>query len=420
MKVLVFLDVAADVRIPPERDPRSGRVREDWLVREVDPAGARALDLALALTADRPNGQVTVIHLGPAEHDGLPCARRSPAAATGPSGCGTRRPARPGRPAKPPSWPPPLRRRGSTWSSPGLRASSAPAGNSVCCSRRISGVPCVDTRSGRRRSPPTLTGCTATRDLDRGFRETVEVALPRRRHGGRGRSRREPRRPRRSPPGRCWPPANGTSRCGPWPTWASSPAPSGAPTSPSSTARRRPPSAASIPSPRPIRRLPAFDRILDARAGLGQAAARAAWSAAPAGEVVEEVFEVLRDEGWLDHLRPAPVDRRSGRLPVIPLEYRLREPVRLEPRDDGTWRVICESPLTRAHGERGRRPTAQRDPLRRHRRRPRRRSGPVRGAGLHSLRALPEPRHLGCAASVAARARPGRAPSLATPPRRSP
>ena len=71
MKMLVLLDVAADVRIPPERDPRSGRVREDRLVREVDPAGARALDLALALTADRPNGQVTVIHLGPPENDAL-------------------------------------------------------------------------------------------------------------------------------------------------------------------------------------------------------------------------------------------------------------------------------------------------------------------------------------------------------------
>jgi mycofactocin glycosyltransferase len=31
---------------------------------------------------------------------------------------------------------------------------------------------------------------------------------------------------------------------------------------------------------------------------------------------------------------------------VIPLEYRLREPVRLESMDDGTWRVICEEPLT--------------------------------------------------------------------------
>jgi mycofactocin glycosyltransferase len=31
---------------------------------------------------------------------------------------------------------------------------------------------------------------------------------------------------------------------------------------------------------------------------------------------------------------------------VIPLEYRLREPVRLESREDGAWRVVCEEPLT--------------------------------------------------------------------------
>lgn len=31
---------------------------------------------------------------------------------------------------------------------------------------------------------------------------------------------------------------------------------------------------------------------------------------------------------------------------MIPLEYRLRDPVRVEPGPDGAWRVICESPLT--------------------------------------------------------------------------
>ena len=31
---------------------------------------------------------------------------------------------------------------------------------------------------------------------------------------------------------------------------------------------------------------------------------------------------------------------------MIPLEYWLREPVRLESQGDGTWRVICEEPLT--------------------------------------------------------------------------
>ena len=49
MRILVLLEVGADVRIPPELDPRSGRVREDWLVRELDGASERALDLALEL-----------------------------------------------------------------------------------------------------------------------------------------------------------------------------------------------------------------------------------------------------------------------------------------------------------------------------------------------------------------------------------
>lgn len=49
MMVLVLLGEGADVRVPPQRDPRSGRVREEWLVREVDPASALALEMALAL-----------------------------------------------------------------------------------------------------------------------------------------------------------------------------------------------------------------------------------------------------------------------------------------------------------------------------------------------------------------------------------
>lgn len=83
MKVLVFLGTGVDVRVAPQRDPRSGRVREEWLVREVDPASARALDVALGLkAAGAANGaaadsigvatraaggaaEVTVLHLGP-------------------------------------------------------------------------------------------------------------------------------------------------------------------------------------------------------------------------------------------------------------------------------------------------------------------------------------------------------------------
>jgi electron transfer flavoprotein beta subunit len=66
MKVLVLLGTGVDVRVPPQRDPRSGRVREEWLVAEVDPASARALDVALALKMAGAITEVTVIHLGPA------------------------------------------------------------------------------------------------------------------------------------------------------------------------------------------------------------------------------------------------------------------------------------------------------------------------------------------------------------------
>jgi len=69
VKVLVLLEIGADVRIAPARDPRSGRVREEWLVREIDPGSTRALELALRLKAQRPCVQVTAVHLGPAENE---------------------------------------------------------------------------------------------------------------------------------------------------------------------------------------------------------------------------------------------------------------------------------------------------------------------------------------------------------------
>lgn len=66
MKLLVFLQVGADVRVPPQCDPRSGRVREEWLVRELDPGSSRALDVALSLKAAGQGLEVTAMHLGPA------------------------------------------------------------------------------------------------------------------------------------------------------------------------------------------------------------------------------------------------------------------------------------------------------------------------------------------------------------------
>jgi len=63
VRALVLLEVGADVRVRPDLDPRSGRLRTEWLVPELDPASARALDLALTLKA-RHGTDVTVVHLG--------------------------------------------------------------------------------------------------------------------------------------------------------------------------------------------------------------------------------------------------------------------------------------------------------------------------------------------------------------------
>ena len=63
MRVLVLLEVGADVRVRPDLDPRSGRLRTDWLVPELDPASDRALALAAALKADH-GAEVTAVHLG--------------------------------------------------------------------------------------------------------------------------------------------------------------------------------------------------------------------------------------------------------------------------------------------------------------------------------------------------------------------
>ncbi len=77
MKLLVLLDRGVDVRVPPLRDPRSGRVREEWLVRETDPGSAAALDLALRLKTMRPDTEVTLVHFGPP--DAEPWLRRESA-----------------------------------------------------------------------------------------------------------------------------------------------------------------------------------------------------------------------------------------------------------------------------------------------------------------------------------------------------
>ena len=302
MKVLVFVDVAADVRIPPQRDPRSGRVREDWLVPEVDPAGARALDMALALTYDRPSGHLTVIHLGPPAHDSF--LRQALA-----RGCD--------RAIR--VWDAEASEARTAGKALILAAAAQAAGYDLVLtgSRGVVGsggqlgvllaaqlaVPCV-TEVGAAALSADSRRLEAIRDLERGFRETVEAGLPvviTVAGGG---------------------PAGGD---GVAPADASAGALLGAlaqditvwtladlGVAPGAVRQVDRPLKYGPPRPRrprlhpivaPDPTLPAFDRILGLVAGSvkhreGRVVRR------PAEEVAQEVFEILRDEGWLDHLRP--------------------------------------------------------------------------------------------------------------------
>lgn len=67
MRILVFVHMSADVRIPPERDARTGRVLDKWQVVQVNPADARALDYALEIKGGSPDVEIVLVHLGPVE-----------------------------------------------------------------------------------------------------------------------------------------------------------------------------------------------------------------------------------------------------------------------------------------------------------------------------------------------------------------
>lgn len=299
MKVLVFLEIGADVRIPPARDPRSGRVREEWLVRELDPASARALDLALTLKAAQPGTNVAVIHLGPAADE--PWLRQALA-----RGCD---------------------RALRVWD--GEVAGSDAAGKAVVLAAAaqaadfhliLTGAAGVLDASGQlgvllaaHLGVPTVTqivdatiredGGTAelTRGLDRGFRERVEVKLP-----VVATVVAAPAGDDSAPPDI---PASAllAAQSAEIPVWNL--ADLGVPLDrvrcadqtlrfgrPRSIRPRLRPIAA------PDTALPAFDRILKLVQGSVQRREGRVVQK-PAEEIVEEVFRTLKDEGWLDHLR---------------------------------------------------------------------------------------------------------------------
>lgn len=313
MRVLVLLQVGADVRLAPPLDPRSGRVRREWLVREVDPGSARALDLALRLKSGWPDTQVTVMHLGPSDCE--PWLRRSLAQGADQA----------------------IRVWDDEFNAQGgeagvhvgtkalvLAASARAAGFDVilCGAAGVVdagghlgvllaahlGVSCVTQvadLAGSSSANGVATGSERllfTRALDRGFSERVEALLPvvATVSGA-------------QPAGQTAPPVAPVSallaaQAADVVTWDL--ADLGVPLDDVRRAERllrygrpRPPHPRTRPLAAPDPSLPAFERILKLIEGtVKRREGRVV--RLPADAMVEEIFRALRDEGWLDHLRP--------------------------------------------------------------------------------------------------------------------
>jgi electron transfer flavoprotein beta subunit len=313
MRILVLLEVGADVRIPPELDPRSGRVRAEWLVREPDPASARALELALALKTPEGDPDVTVVHLGPAkaelwlrqaiahgadaavrvwsdELDGAGAAGKALVLATAAQAAGFD-----------------LVLAGAA----GVVDASGQLG--VLIAEHL-GVPCVTQAEDLvTREAGGTDAIEVTRGLDRGFRERVAVRPPAVVTVSPG-----PQGAGHAPrPSSAWARVRAETR--EIPVWDL--ADLGVPL----TRLRRageallagPPVPAKPrlhPLAAPDSALPAFDRILKLVEGSVKRREGRVVRQGP-DETVEEIFQALRAEGWLDHLRP-PADSAAASDPA--------------------------------------------------------------------------------------------------------
>lgn len=319
MRLLVVVEVGVDLRIPPQREPRSGRVREEWLVRELEPASARALEMALSMKAVRSESQIAVLHSGPVENERW--LRWGVA-----RGCD---------------------RAVRVWDEEVAQAKDASKAVILAAAARAMGfdlllsgtggvldasgqvgvllaqlleVPCVsqvvdialpEARGGKGEGSAAvdegaagLQRAVLTRALHGGFRERVECALP--------------LVVTAYPDG-----SGGESLAGPTVSanallaaheqqisvWDL--ADLGVP----SQQVRRADQSLRASEPRPVRprlrplkapdpALPAFDRVLELVEGAVERRAGQVIQK-PAEEIVEEIFQTLKDEGWLDHLRPS-------------------------------------------------------------------------------------------------------------------
>jgi electron transfer flavoprotein alpha/beta subunit len=310
MRLLVFLELGADVRIPPERDPRSGRVREEWLVREIDPACARALDLSLSFKAARPSTEVTLVHLGPPNAE--PWLRQALA-----RGCD--------RAVR--IWDAEAAEARAAGNAVILAAAARAAGFDLVLTGAAGaingsgqlgvllaahlGVPCVTQVVDI--NPLDHSGSAEfSRGLDRGFRERVEAFLPvvaTVSTGGPAAGVSEP--PDISAAALL---AARSCEVAVWDL-----ADLGVPhdrvrraDQPSRYGRPRPrrPRLQHLAPPDPA--LPAFERIQKLLQGsVRHRGGRVVQL--PADAIVDEIFQTLRDEGWLDHLRPGGGRGAEGR-----------------------------------------------------------------------------------------------------------
>lgn len=297
MRVLVLLEVGADTRIPPERDPRSGRVRDEWLVREIDPGSASALELALHMKTSRPDVDVTVVHLGPS---GAEFWLRLALA------YGADRAVR--------IWDPEAAGAHAAGKAVVLAAAAQAAGFDlvlagaagvldacgqlgVLLAERL-GVPCV-TQAVDIIAPDGADAVEITRGLDRGYRQRVEAALPAVATVAAAPAESASRSPSAA--------ALLAAQTSHIPMWdlADLGVPSDRVRCADATLRYGPPRSLRPKLQHlaaPDSSLPAFERILRLIEGSVQRReGRVVRDSAAA--VADEVFRTLRDEGWLDHLR---------------------------------------------------------------------------------------------------------------------
>lgn len=308
MKILVLLEVGADVRVPPQLDPSSGRVREEWLVRRPDAVCERALALALKLAAGEIGAEVTAVHVGPAL--GEPWLRRALAAgATRAVRVWSEELAGAGAAGKAVVLAEAARAARADLVLAGTRGAVDASGTLGVLLAEELGLPCVtQVEAVASAADGTTRGLELTRALERGYRERVAAPLPLVVTVA-------------PPPGDADAPpvpsafARLRAEAADIPVWDL--ADLGVPVArlrAAEEALRAGPCTPARPRLHPLAApdssLPTFERILKLVEGsVKRREGRVVRQ--PVEQTVEEIFEVLRAEGWLDHLCADPAGVRG-------------------------------------------------------------------------------------------------------------